>query len=561
MTNPFPFLKRSRLAWLGPVLLAFAILVAACASSADVQSASVQPTTEPVAAITEPPTATTEPASDEPETPTATAELPGAAESEPSSAKDVSTAEPASETSDFYNGDVRDIDVTFDQADFDAAVDTYTETRKKKWITATVTIDGNEYQNVGMRLKGNSSLLQLKMSGEDDPGGAVGGPPGRFTVICGSGFGLPEGFEPPVGFELPEGAEFAPGEGFPEVFPGGDFSSEPEDLPWLIRLDKYEDDQAHQGRTDYVVRSNDTDTSLNESVALALLGEAGLATQQSAAVRFSVNGSDASVRLVIEHPDNRWAAENLGEGSLFKADSTGDYSYRGEDESAYTDAWDQKSGEDDFSPLISFLDFVNNATDEEFADGLADRLDVEAFARYKALQDLIANWDDIDGLGNNSYLYFDQDGKATVVAWDHNLALMGDFFGGPGPGGLPEGPPPDDIEADFQVIGPGGDFPGDCELPEGLEPPEGFDLVENGFPADGFGAPNKLSTRFAEVPEFQALIDQAKVNLQAELVDSGRAADIIETRAAVLRDQVGDLLAEDVITREAESVESALVVG
>ena len=74
----------------------------------------------------------------------------------------------------------------------------------------------------------------------------------------------------------------------------------------MIRLDKFVEDQDHQGRTDFVVRSNNTATALNEVVALEALAEAGLATQQSAPVRFTANGSDAVLRLVIEHPDDEW---------------------------------------------------------------------------------------------------------------------------------------------------------------------------------------------------------------------------------------------------------------
>ena len=57
----------------------------------------------------------------------------------------------------------------------------------------------------------------------------------------------------------------------------------------------------------------------------------------------------------------------------------------------------------------------------------AGRRDLSLIASTKALGRTVRidNRDDIDGPGNNSYLYFDADGRATVVAWDHNLALNG----------------------------------------------------------------------------------------------------------------------------------------
>ena len=129
---------------------------------------------------------------------------------------------------------------------------------------------------------------------------------------------------------------------------------------------------------------------------------AGLASQDAIATAFSVNGSDAILRLVIDHPDDVWMAEVLdGDGALYKAESTGDYSYRGDDESAYDEVFDQEAGTDntDLTPLIEFLDFINNADDATFAAELGDHLDVDSFATYLAMQELIGNFDDIDGPG------------------------------------------------------------------------------------------------------------------------------------------------------------------
>ena len=61
----------------------------------------------------------------------------------------------------------------------------------------------------------------------------------------------------------------------------------------------------------FVVRSNNSDTALNEAVALELLGLTGLATQEAFATRFSVNGGDQVLRLTIENPDETWDAAQL----------------------------------------------------------------------------------------------------------------------------------------------------------------------------------------------------------------------------------------------------------
>ena len=129
------------------------------------------------------------------------------------------------------SGVVHEIAVTFEQSAYDAMVESYASSGDKEWIEATVSIDGSTYERAGMRLKGNSSLMGLRMArgGGSDRGGRSSGP-------------------------------------------GGDLSAdEPQGLPWLIRLDKYANDQQHDGITELVVRSNPSATSLNEAVALELL--------------------------------------------------------------------------------------------------------------------------------------------------------------------------------------------------------------------------------------------------------------------------------------------------
>ena len=298
----------------------------------------------------------------------------------------------------FLSGEtIHTISVAFDQDEYEAAVAAYTSDGSKEWITATVTIDGSEYSNAGIRLKGNSSL-----------------------------FGL-------------DGNNARPG-------PGGDANaSNPETLPWLIRLDRDTEGQNHNGIYDIVVASNNSTTALNEAVALDLLEAAGLASQDSAYAEFSVNGSYGVLRLVMEHPDDIWMTSSFsGDGILYKAEATGDYRYRGDEPDSYDEVFDVEAGEEDLDPLIEFLDFINNADDEAFHDELADWLDTGSFATYLAAQDLIANTDDIDERGNNSYLYVDLDtGQFTVVPWDHNLAFGGlGGGGGDQPGRPPAGPSP-----------------------------------------------------------------------------------------------------------------------
>ena len=392
---------------------------------------------------------------------------------------------------------VHEIAVSFDTADYDAMIEAYSSTGDKEWIVATVTIDGVTYDEVGLRLKGNSSLRGI--TGE--------GPVGTSNASA----------------------------------------DDPASLPWLVRLDKYVDDQNHEGLTDLVVRSNTSSTSLNEAVALELLELAGLASQDAIATTFSVNGGEPTLRLVIEHPDDEWMVESFDAGgALYKAESTGDYSYRGDDPESYDEVFDQEAGNDnaDLTPLIDFLEFINDADDAAFDSELTKWLDVDAFATYLAMQELVDNFDDIDGPGNNSYLYYDTGtGRFTVVAWDHNLAFglsPGGVGGeGGGPGGFPGGGFPPGELSDGEI--PEGGF-GDRPMPGDFDPggfdPGVFEPGAAGPPDGGIGGPglgsNVLVERFLANDAWQALVDDRLVELRTDLIESGVADSVLAEWSAIV---------------------------
>jgi len=395
---------------------------------------------------------------------------------------------------------LHDISVEVDEEAYAAMIATYQESDEKEWIEATVTIDGEVVERAGLRLKGNSSLRSVSAD------------------------------------------------------------AEPTDLPWLIRLDKFVDDQEVDGWTELVVRSNASETALNEALALDLLAEAGLASEHAVATSFSVNGADARLRLVVQHLDERWEEENFSTpGLLYKAEAGGDWSWRGDDPDAYTDVFDQETGDDDLTPLIDFLDFINNSTDEELAAELPERLDVQAFARYLAFEEVVENFDDIDGPGNNAYLRYDATtGGFTVVAWDHNLAFGTSPGGGgfPGGGGLPgDGERPEGTPTDMPTDLPS-DLPSD--FPEG-ERPEGMpEWMPEGGPGGMRGGSNVLVERFTAVEEWADLVEQAKTDLVEELYDSGYAEQVLDQWVTVLTEQAGDLVDAATVEEEADAIRAVI---
>ncbi|MGF0118653.1 CotH kinase family protein [Promicromonospora sp. Marseille-Q5078] len=442
----------------------------------------------------------------------------------------------ADDAGDFFDtSSVHTVAVDYDEDDYQEMLDTYADTGDKDWISATVTIDGEEYDDVGLRLKGNSSLRGL---------GGDGGAQQQDDA------------------QQDDAQQQAPGV---DEGDGTASADDPAGLPWLIRLDKYVDGQEHDGRADFVVRGNNTESSLNEAVALKVLELADVPAEQASYARFSVNGSDERLRLVLDLPDDDlWNEDNYPDGGItYKADAEGDWGVK-DDAAAYAESFEAQydssgSTDDDaaYEPLATFLEFVNNSSDEEFAANLGEHLDVDSFANYLAVQDLVANSDDIDGAGNNAYLHDDPgSGLMEVVAWDQNLSYGGmGGMGGPGgqdgPGGQ-AGERPDD-----------GQMPDGGKMPEGMEHPDGAGqgAGQGGGPGGGGGLggqENPLVTRFLENDDFKAAYESAVEDLTTSIYDSGDAQDYLDSLTSTLSDEASDLVDADTLESESQSISDLL---
>ena len=397
------------------------------------------------------------------------------------------------------------VEITVDQSAYQEMITAYTSNQTKNWIEATVTVDGVAHEKAGLKLKGNSSLQGISAD------------------------------------------------------------SEPQKLPWLARFDKFVDGANHDGMTRMVIRASSSTSALNEAVALDLLAKTGLASEKAAHISLSVNGSDPVLRLTCQDLDESWVAQNFDvAGLLYKAESTGDYTYRGTDESAYKDVFDQETGKANLTPLIEFLQFINESSDADFQSGLAQRVDVDKMVTYLAFEDVIDNFDDITGPGNNSFLWWaEQANQMTVVAWDHNCAFglkpgagVGQRWHGDGgqpPGGGGQGQPP----SGGQQPG-GGQPPGDGGAPSNGQAPTGQPPGGAGGQQPGGGGSqtkaNALVDRFNSLMDGETKVSAERDRLKQELYTSGVAQTILDARAKVLTDQAGSLIEQSAVEADKQTI-------
>ncbi|SCG35767.1 Spore coat protein CotH [Micromonospora echinaurantiaca] len=494
----------------------------------------------------------------------------------------------------FDAGAAHSISLTFRDADYQRMLETYWTEGEKEYVEADLVVDGTSIPSVGVRLKGNSTLGALTWNGQTRPRqeGEAGGPaggrpptgadqrqgdqqPGDRPQRVRPGGAAPGGAAP--GGTAPGGAApggtapggtapggTAPGGTAPggtgpgAAGPGGGMgrvglkAEEPETLPWLISFDEFVEGRRYQGHREVAVRVGGMgggSTVLNEALSLSLLDGVGETTQRYAYSSFTVNDRPTTARLLVEHPDEHFAERLDGDGVLYKALAGGSFTDQGDDPTDYQDDFKQITmrGSQDLQPVINLIRWVHSASDEEFAAGLAEKVDVGSFARYVALQNLLLNFDDMAGPGRNYYLWYDLGTKKfSVLSWDHNLTFSGSATQGPhDTGGLgmrgagrtqgtgPAPDTPDNPDAgtapDAAAAAPGADV---ADAPGAGAAPEG------GRRGGAMGG-HRLKERFLASAAFTQVYEDAYRELFQEVYGSGRATGALDAISTVLKTVAG----------------------
>ena len=222
-------------------------------------------------------------------------------------------------TVDLYDASVpHSMQLTYEQTEFDKMMKEFQDEGTKDYVSADLTIDGVHLEDVGIRLKGNSTLMSLRGNGKGMPGGGrnmpgnagaqqgappaadqgagggrdrgqnTGGGPGTTeqqpgqkaengaaggtpAVTAGQDgtAGAPAGGQKGTGGAATGGQDSAGGQGGTGGAPGGgqnagggpggmvqyDLSAKkPEELPWLIKIDEYIEGRAYQGEREISLR-------------------------------------------------------------------------------------------------------------------------------------------------------------------------------------------------------------------------------------------------------------------------------------------------------------------
>ncbi|RIK73314.1 hypothetical protein DCC62_17635 [candidate division KSB1 bacterium] len=173
-----------------------------------------------------------------------------------------------------------------------------------------------------------------------------------------------------------------------------------------------------------------------------LFNQSGVPAARTAYAALYINGQYYGLYVIVEHYDENFILDRFGnnDGNFYKCLYPAPLTWLGPDQDAYKQmrnsrdrAYELEINEeiDDYSDLVSFIGFLNNTSDADFARAIEERFNVRAFLKYLAVNTLLGSWDDYWYLQNNYYLYHNTvSGKFEFIPYDYDNTYGIDFVGG-----------------------------------------------------------------------------------------------------------------------------------
>ena len=272
----------------------------------------------------------------------------------------------------FKENEVGTIEITLRDENWQKILDDPTA---EEYVEGSIKVNGETYENVGIRAKGNSSLTSIANSDSE-----------RYSL--------------------------------------------------KIDFAQYDTNQTFYGLETINLNNNFSDTTqMKEFVSYELMEQLGVATPAHAYVKVMVNGEYYGLMLAVEEIGEAFAKTNFGstEGFLFKPEGNGsDLAYVSDNVDDYSGIFDEvkmnKKTAENTSNVVTMM--------KEISEGDTSSLNIDQIARYFALNTALVNMDSYQGsFKHNYYLYENNDGIFSVVPWDYNMAFGGFNMGG----GRPQG--------------------------------------------------------------------------------------------------------------------------
>ena len=248
-------------------------------------------------------------------------------------------------------------------------------------LPATVTIDGVEYEDVGMRFRGNSS----------------------FSMVS-------AGLKRPI----------------------------------RIKLDTVVDGQNVEGVRTVKLLNGINDPSFLRTVLTSTIMQDYIAAPRVNFVRLVVNGENWGIFQNQQHYNTDFLRDHFGESGGVRwevpgsPNGRGGMVYLGDDPELYRSVYEIQNRDttENWASLIDLFRVIDETPGDRLVEALEPILDIEGALGFLALDVVLANSDGFWARASDYELYLDESGRFHIIPHDLNEALgAGGFGGGFGAGG------------------------------------------------------------------------------------------------------------------------------
>lgn len=250
------------------------------------------------------------------------------------------------------------------------------DAEEEEYISCSVEIDGERFDNIGLRAKGNNSLNLISEYGLS-----------RYSL--------------------------------------------------KLEFDHFADGGSYYGLDKFSLDASFQDNSYMKSyIAYDMMDYMGVPAPLCSYADVSVNGKPWGLFLAVEEPEEAFAVRNFGRnhGMLYKPDyrsledENGDIAlrYLGSDEELYPGIFENAKFDTDKADrekVIEAIRILNSGENPE------DAIDIEGALRYFVVNVFVMNWDSYVGHTGHNYFLYEEDGKLSILPWDYNLAFGTYAFG------------------------------------------------------------------------------------------------------------------------------------
>ena len=251
---------------------------------------------------------------------------------------------------------------------------------EKEYIAVDMTIDGEAYENIAIRGKGNSSMQRSRATGK---------------------------------------------------------------YSFKVEFDHFDEGLSYHGLDKLGLNNLVVDDScLRDHIVYRMMGEFGVASPLCSYVFVTVNGEDWGFYLAVEGIEDAFLERNYGpdHGSLFKPDNLnnggagGGFGRSDDVKLIYTDD-DPDSYPNIFGSLKTDMPrkeqyvLLDSLRKLNAGEDIPSVVDTEAMLRYLVVHTFVCNGDSYTGSSVHNYYLYEKDGRLSMLPWDYNEAF-GEFGSG-----------------------------------------------------------------------------------------------------------------------------------